>query len=147
MANIEVTAAQVAQCFVKYGKAEIYDVIAGEALTAGLPVFIYTDGRAYIADANAAGELQVRGITLNAADLGGAVSILQHGPMYGFTLTSQAYDALIYLSNDVGRLADAAGATTVIVGRVFPLSDRPAGGATPTKVLFVDIPMANADWS
>ena len=77
----------------------------------------------------------MRGISITTAAAGEPVTIMVHGSLAGFTLT-QAYDAPIYLSNDVGELADAAGDTSIVVGRVKPMHD----GATPTKVLYVNLP-------
>jgi len=139
MADITVTAAQVA--LIDPLKAEVYSVIAAEAITAGQVVFFDNTGKAQLADANAAGELQARGIALNAAGIGMAVDIVKRGRVAGFTLTDQAYGAPIYLSNTTGALADAAGATTVPVGSVIPLSDRDR-----TKALYAEFRWT-ADWA
>ena len=77
MADITVTAAQVA--LIDPLKAEVYSVIAAEAITAGQVVFFDNTGKAQLADANAAGELQARGIALNAAGIGMAVDIVKRG--------------------------------------------------------------------
>lgn len=135
MADITVTAAQVGVVFPE--KAEIFDFIAAETITAGQALFLDSNGKAELADANAAGELQFRGIALNGGGAGQAISVLKKGHCYGFGVSGMAYDAVAYLSNTAGALADAAGGTTVNCGRVVPL----ANGATLTKVLYVE-----ADW-
>lgn len=144
--DLDVTAAQVAPCFVKFGKSRIYDLIAGQAVTAGQPVYIASDGQVELCDANSgtAQEAQFRGLTLAAAAIGQAVPVLTHGPVYGFDLSSMDYDDPVYLSDTEGTLADAASAAGIaaIVGRVFPLPD-----ASATKVLFVDVDFAQANWS
>lgn len=130
MADIAVTKAQVAP--VHPQKAEIYDFIAAAAITAGQPVYIDSNGKAGVGDANDAAADQFRGIALNDASAGGAVSVLIRGAVYGFTISGLAYDAEVFVSNTAGSLADSAGGTTLSVGRVIPLSNKDL-----TKVLFV----------
>lgn len=134
MATITVTAAQVAPVFPH--KAEIIPCVAGEAITAGAPVALTTAGWIN-ADANAAGEQQVRGVALNSAGAGQAFDLLKRGHLAGASVSALANDAIIYLSDTVGRLDDTAGTMTVRIGRVVPLSD-----ANATKVIYVD-----CDWS
>lgn len=139
MADITVTAAKVGVLFPD--KAEIFDMIAAEAITAGQPVYQTSAGKAGVADANASGKEQVRGIALNAAGAGQAVSVLKRGHVGGFTLAG-AYDSIAYLSDTVGRLADAAGTMNVPVGRVVGLTD-----AAITKALYVDARWGGLNWS
>lgn len=134
MADITVTASQVAVVYPD--KAEIVQMIASAAITAGQAVYIVAaTGKAGVADANGSGTQQFRGIALNAAAAGGGVSVLKQGHVYGFTLAGN-YDSLAYLSDTAGALADAAGTMTVNVGRVVALPN-----ADATKVLYVA-----ADW-
>ena len=133
MADITVTAAKVAPVFPE--KAEIFDMIAAEAITKGQAVYQTTAGKAGVADANASGKQQFRGIALNAAAAGAAVSVLKKGHLSGFTLSGN-YDSAAYLSDTAGALADAAGTMSVLCGRVMALTDKDL-----TKVLYVD-----ADW-
>jgi len=134
MADITVTAAQVAACFPD--KAEIIDMIAAETITAGQAIFQDTNGKANLADANASGEQQFRGIALNGGGAGQAISVLKRGHVYGFTVSGMNCDAIAYLSDTAGALADAHGTMTVNAGRVTALTD-----ASLTKVLYID-----ADW-
>ena len=134
MADITVTAAQVAALFPD--KAEIVDMIAAEAITAGLAVYQDANGKAGIADANASGKQQFRGIALNAAGAGQAVSVLVRGHVAGFTVSGMNGDAIAYLSDTAGALADAHGTMTVNAGRVACLTD-----SSLTKVLYIC-----ADW-
>lgn len=134
MTDITRTKAQVAVVFPD--EAEIYDGIAAATIEAGQPLYLVAaTGKWGLADANGSGKQQFRGIALNDAGAGQAVSVLKCGTLAGFTLTGD-YDSAVYLSDTVGELADAAGTMEVIVGRVVPLSD-----ASLTKVLFVC-----ADW-
>lgn len=134
MANLTVTAAQVAVVFPE--KAEIFDFIANAAITAGQPVYQLSTGKVAAADANAGGLQQFRGMALKSVGAGQAVSVLKKGHMYGADLSGLNRDALVYLSDDVGRIADGVGTLTVNIGRVFSLAD-----SALTKVLYVE-----ADW-
>jgi hypothetical protein len=117
-------------------EAEIKDLIAVEAITAGQPVYQTSAGKAGIADANAAGKQQFRGIALKDTAAGKACPVLKRGFLSGYVLTGVAYDGLVYLSDTAGSLADAAGTMTVNCGRVVAKTDPDL-----TKLLYVE-----ADW-
>jgi len=134
MATISVTAGQVALCFPD--KAEVITLLAGAALTAGQAVYQDANGKAGVADANASGAQQFRGIALQTVGAGQAVDILIRGHVYGFAITGMNADAVAYLSDTAGYLDTANGTMTVNCGRVTCLAD-----ATPTKVLYIC-----ADW-
>ncbi len=134
MSDITVTAAKVAALFPD--KAEIVDMIAAATITAGQAVYQDTDGKAGVADANASGKQQFRGIALNGAGAGQAVSVLVRGHVAGFTVSGMNGDALAYLSDTAGALADANGTMNVQCGRVTCLTD-----SSLTKVLYIC-----ADW-
>jgi hypothetical protein len=129
MADITVTAAKVG--LVDPEKATVRSYIATETITKGQAVYILTTGKVGLADANAAGKIQFRGIALNGGGAGQAIDVLHDGEVYGFTLSGNA-DAKIYLSNTAGALADAAGGTSVVCGRIVCLTD-----SSLTKVLRV----------
>lgn len=136
MADLALTAAQVSP--VNETEYEAWTLIAEAAITRGQTVAISTTtGKAFVGDASTGVGPNVRGIALNAAAIGEVVTIMVHGSLYGFTIT-QGYDALIYASNTAGAVADAAGDVSFVIGRVKPMHD----GATPTKVLYVNIPAA-----
>lgn len=134
MSDITVTAAQVGVVYPE--KADIFDMIAGATITAGQAVYQNSSGKADLADANGSGTLQFRGIALNGGGAGQAISVLKRGHVYGFTVTSQSYDAALYVSNTAGALADSAGGTSINAGRVVALPD-----ASATKVVYIE-----ADW-
>lgn len=137
MPDIALTTAQIGIIFPD--RAEITDMIANETITAGQAVYQMATGRAALADASAAGTAQFRGIALTGGGAGQAISVLVRGHVYGFTVAGLAADALAYLSETAGALADAAPAgpaITVNCGRVTTLTDSAA-----TKVLYVV-----ADW-
>lgn len=140
MADIAVTAANVG--LVDPIKSVVKSYIAAAAIAKGQAVYQNTSGKTDLADANGSGTLQFRGIALNAAAAGGAVDVCEDGELYGFDLSGLNYDARVYLSNTAGALADAAGGTTVVCGRVNALTDHP----TLTKVLRVFVNRAT-EWA
>lgn len=142
MADIDYTAAKVSPVYPT--KAEIFPHIAIEAITAGQVVYFdATTGKCGIADGNVAAKDQARGIALQTVGAGQAVDVIQRGHVYGFTLTNQDYEDLLYLSDTAGDMCDAAGESTSdsVVGRVVALSD-----SALTKVVFVDIAL-HTEWS
>lgn len=134
MADITVTAANVAVCFPD--KAEIYDFIAATTITAGQALYVTSAGKVDLYDSNGSGTLQFCGIALNGGGAGQAISVLKEGHCYGFTVTGDAYWAPLYGSNTAGALGQSAGGSSNICGRVVPLPD-----ASLTKVVYI-----NADW-
>ncbi len=121
-------------------QAQIRTYIAAAALSIGEALYINSSGKADLCDGNAAGKYQFRGIALEGVGAGQAVSVLQEGILYGFDLSSQAYDASIFVGDTAGELADAAGTKTIYVGRVVPLPDDDL-----TKALYVSVTWNEAD--
>jgi len=113
---------------------------AAEAITPGAPVRIDTaTGRFTNANGAAAGEARVWGVATGQAAFaaGQAVTAIRRGVLDGFVFT-QAYDAAIYLSDTDGRLADAAGTVSTVVGRVIPATATTTGTAYD-KLLSVEL--------
>ena len=137
MADIVVTAAKVSPVYPT--KAEIYPFIAGVTITAGQVVYLATDGKVGVGEADQAAKDQPLGIALQGVGAWQAVDVLIRGHVYGFTLANQNYGIPLYLSDTAGAMTDTAGESTVnqIMARVFPLSD-----SSLTKVVFIDIPFA-----
>jgi hypothetical protein len=133
MADLAITAANIE--VIKPEDAEIVQMIVAETVTAGQPVFTDSNGKAQLADANAAGEQQARALTLEAGNDGQSISCLKRGYVEGFTLTDQDFDDPIYLSDTVGVLADAAGTLEVPVGLVAPIAK---DSSTISKVLYLE---------
>ena len=132
MTAIVVTAAEVA--VIRPDLAEILNVKAAEALTKGLALYQTTSGTFGIADANAAGKQQFRGVALEAVNAGEGLSMLKKGFLAGYTLAT--YDDEVYLSDDAGAFDTAAGTLLVKCGRVTSMPD-----SDLTEVLYVE-----ADW-
>ncbi len=133
MADITRTAEQVASVYPHYPN-KIVSGIAAAAIEAGQPVYIDSNGKYNLADANAAAADQFRGIALNTVGAGQPVSVMEEGYLYGYTLSGIAYDGLAYVSDTVGELADAAGSTSLVVGRVVA---RFGSDGNATKILKV----------
>jgi hypothetical protein len=110
---------------------------AAETITAGEAVRIDTAGKFTGANATTTTENRIYGIATHAAVAGEAVTAVRKGVMDGFVFT-QAYDAIIYLSDTDGTLADAAGTVSTVVGRVVPGWSQLLGTAAD-KLLFVDL--------
>ena len=121
MTDIAVDATKVGAVFSI--QAEIIDLIAGATITAGQIVYTATDGKVGIADANATGLEQARGIALAGAVAGQVVPVLKKGGCEGFVVSGLDGDAVLYLSDTAGALADAAGTLEVVAGRVMVLPD------------------------
>jgi hypothetical protein len=102
---------------------ERYTGIASVNLAAGVSVYIDTNGKLAIADANGSGTDKWRGITMYKVNAGQSVSVLRRGTITTYDLAALAFDAPIYLSNTAGKLADAAGGTSLLVARVIAVPD------------------------
>lgn len=139
MADITVTKANVS--LLDPIKAVVGTYTAAVAITKGQAVGFDTDGKVQVADANGTYK-QFRGVALNDADAGHSVEVVHEGEVEGFTVSSLNGDALVYLSNTAGKLADAAGSTSVAAARVVAMPNSP----TNTKVLRV-FTQWEADWS
>jgi len=121
-------------------KAKIKPVKAAETVANGQAAYLASTGKYGLADANASGKHQFRGIFLEAAGSGQGTSLLERGTIGGYDVSAMAYDALVYLSNTAGALSDSAGGATIVCGRVVPMSDDDL-----TKVIEIDVTFV-ADW-
>lgn len=136
MADITVTAAQVAVVNETEAMMRTGIVASGSTITKGQAIAINTSGYIVLADASSGQANGCRGIALTGAGAGEPITYLMSGSVYGFTLSGADFGDAIYLSNTAGALDDASGGdVAVAVGRVFPVHD----GSTPSKVLFVNI--------
>jgi len=135
MTDIALTSAQVR--IINPDNAEVFNCIAGEALSKGDIVYFDTAGKAKKADGSAAGTAQARGVALSTVGDKGALSILKRGLCAGFTVTGLNGDVRVFISDTAAKLADAAGTVGVIAGRVMIMLDNP----DLTKVVYFDF-----DW-
>ena len=134
MTVIATTAAQAGRVMPREADVVI-SVKLAESVEALVAAYQTTSGTFGIADANAAGKQQFRGVYLKSGGAGQVVPLLVRGPVYGYTVSSLNGDAVLYLSDTAGDLDDSAGTLTVVAGRVFALPDG-------TKVAWID-----ANWA
>lgn len=111
-------------------------LLAGEAIDAGAPVRINTSGQFVNGNGTDTTENAIYGIATASVASGRALTAVRRGVLDGFTF-SQAYNALIYVSDTDARLGDAAGTAAKIVGRVIPGTASVAGSYD--KLLLVEV--------
>lgn len=128
MGDITATASQVAA--VKPHDAEIHDFIAAEAITAGAPVYLNTNGKVANADGDAGGKTIPLGIALATVGTGQVVSVIKRGHVSGYDLSGLGYGDAVYLSATTGSTTSASGCATI--GHVQPMPDKAL-----TKALYV----------
>jgi len=115
-------------------QSERYNVQLAEDVTAGQALYQLAAGTYGLADADAAGKQQFRGVALKSRKAGQTVSMLKQGVLEGYTLAT--YDDEVYLSDTAGAFSTTIGTMVVKCGRVISIND-PA----LTEVLYVE-----ADW-
>ncbi len=128
MTDLALTAAQIA--LTNPQEAVVDFAVCAVAVTAGQSLYVNSDGKVALADADVSGAQQTRHLALEAGAIGQTISVLTRGRVFGFTIT-QAYDAPIYQSDTAGALGDSVGTLTVPVGIIKAISDDP----TLTKIL------------
>jgi hypothetical protein len=112
-------------------------LVAAEAITAGACVRIDTDGKFTNGNGTSTTENNIFGIATRTVAAGEPVTAIRRGLMDGFTF-SQAYAAPIYASDTDGRLGDAAGTASKLIGMVVAGTSNLIG-TSPDKILLVDI--------
>jgi hypothetical protein len=142
MAVVPVTAANVK--VLKPDEAEIQIHVLGAETAPGAPVYNHaTDGTVLPASAGAVGTANAIGIVLADAKTGSTqpfptgsvVNVLVRGAVGGFDVSARNADTSIFVSNTAGRLDDAAGTSTIRLGRVVQYKNQ---GTAPTKYVFID---------
>jgi hypothetical protein len=113
-------------------------LVAGEAITAGMPVRIDTAGKFTAANGSSAGEARIWGIATQTVAAGLPVTAVRRGYMDGWDLSAMAFDADVFLSNTDGRLDTAAGTVNVVVGTVIAATGVTLGTAFD-KILHVKL--------
>jgi hypothetical protein len=125
------------------GKIDIVESIqqmslpAEEAIVAGAPVRIGSSGGFTNSNGTTTTENDLWGIATVSAAANEPVTAVRRGILDGFTF-SQAYNAAIYVSDTDGRLGDAAGTASKVVGRVVPAWSQRLGTAAD-KLLSVEL--------
>lgn len=82
--------------------------------------FDATTGKWTKANATDATENRIYGILVSKDEAGAAGTAVQQGVIDGFDLTTLNFGAPLFLSDTDGTVADVAGTTTVVIGRVMP---------------------------
>lgn len=110
-----------------------------EAITVLAPVrFDPTAGTLRNGNGTTATEANIFGIATRTVAAGMPVTAIRRGIVYGLDLDALDFGDPVYVSDTDGRLADAAGTTSVLVGRVVPHFGVQLGD-TPQKCLLVDL--------
>lgn len=136
MADITVTTSQLGVIYPDL--AEMYAYDCAEAVTRGQGLYKTSTGPVGVSAANDATKRQARGIALNKGYTGQAITLLKRGHVEGFDVSGLNVDARLYLSNTAGAIADSAGATSIVVGRVDVINV----SGTKKKVAYF-----NFDWN
>jgi len=130
MADIALIAEKIAPVY--SDRAEIINHVAGVDLTSGDAITFNSIGAVIKADADDNAANTFRGIAIETVKAGQPVAILYRGHVYGFTVAGLNANSPLYVSDSVGKLADAASPTkSMVAGYVVALSDK-------TKVVYVD---------
>ena len=130
MAAIALTAAKIAPVYTDPGRAEIYDVKLGEAVTPGQALFWHTDGTVLIADADDNDKDEAQFVALQAGSAGARISALRRGLVSGFIVSGVNTGGVISLFTTAGTF-EAGSAQDEYVGRVWALPDG-------TRVIYFD---------
>lgn len=136
MANISVLTA---------GKIEIVESLqqmtlpAAEAIVGGAPVRLdTTTGKWTNGNGTTAPEARIWGIATKSVAASEPLTAVRRGVLDGFDLSGLNYDAALYASDTDGRIADAAGTVSTVIGRVIPATGVTLGTAFD-KVLSVEL--------
>lgn len=112
---------------------------AAEDITAGDLVRIDTSsGKFTKGNGSNANEARIYGIATRTVKAGFGLTAIAKGVMDGWVLSALAYDAPLYASDTDGRIADAAGTVSKVIGRVIPATGTTLG--TPyDKIIRVEL--------
>lgn len=122
--------------------AEIYSFLADDPTVdyVGKPVYVKSGRKVAIADANGGGVL-FQAIGVVTSQRGRAVSVLKRGFVEGIDCENMTAGAPLFLSDNVGMIADAASGTKVVpLGRAMPCTD--GYGSDVRLLAYIDVPWA-----
>lgn len=110
-----------------------------ESCSVGQPVRLdASTGKWTKANATDTTENRVIGILVSKDAAGAVGTVVRKGIVDGFALSSLNYGVSLYLSDTDGTVADAAGTTSVVLGRVVPGFGTTTGTAAD-KLFFIDL--------
>lgn len=99
-----------------------------------------TTGRFTLANGTSAAEARVYGMLINSANkVGDPVTAVRRGIVAvgeDASVTGLTFDDIVYLSDTDGKLGDAAGTVSTVVGRTVPQFN---GSATAKKMLKIEL--------
>ncbi len=81
-----------------------------------------TTGKLILSDASVAGTAKFEGVAIYPSAADAPVTLLKEGALDGLDVSGMSYGDEIFLSDNPGLLADAAGVVSVIVGKVILLN-------------------------
>lgn len=137
MADIVPTPADVAP-------VKVFEQLTGpcaEAIDAGEVVRLDTsNGYFTLANAGTAPEARAVGVAMNSGAANETITVMVKGLIdFGDALTAEAYDEILELGNNDGKMDDGGtGTITKAIGRVVPSF----GATTADKILFVDLSLS-----
>ena len=115
---------------------------SAEAVVAGAPVRLdTTSGKFTNANGSSAGEARAYGIATRTVVANEPLTAVAVGVVDGLDVSALAFDAALYLSNTDGRIADAAGTVSTIVGRVIPATGANLSASAYDKIVRVKFPL------
>lgn len=138
MANLSITAANVAAVSTPGGLYEAVTGPAAEAISAGQYCRLnVTSGTIELGNGTTAVEARSGGVAISTANAANVtITMLRKGYIdVGNALSSLAYDADVYLSNTDGTLSSSAGTVSLVVATVVPSY----GATTAEKMLRVNL--------
>lgn len=97
------------------------NVVMDVACEAGELIYIKSNGKGALADADAAGTMGALGVATMACAVGRAVAVVTYGKFGGWT--GMTPGAKVYASGTPGELADAAGTVAQIIGRALSATE------------------------
>jgi hypothetical protein len=130
MSDLTVNSGNVGPAF---AHCRIRSLIGGASILGGAPVYVDANGLAQPASSLTAATAQFAGIAMPrmnngyACGAGQACEVVEAGEVEGFTLSTAAYWAPVYLTDD-GGIGLTAGTHAAQIGRVVPTTDRDGNG-------------------
>lgn len=111
---------------------------AAEDITCGAGCRFDANGKAIQGNAANATNADIAGLSVRSQKTGEGVVLIRKGIVAGYDLSGLAFWAKVYLSDTTGKLADAAGTVSKVVGHVVPVPGTLPGSA-PMKALLIEL--------
>lgn len=118
---------------------EQFTTNAGESITEGAPVRFDANGRFVNAQADTAGNANVYGVAVGSVATNQAVTAIKVGILDVGGLDAIGFGDPVYLSDTAGRLADAAGTVSTVIGHIVPGYGHERASGTPDHLLNISL--------